>query len=238
MKVLENLNFLKAWNELLPELLSSALLTVVIVTCCAIAIAFVLGFLMAMGLLSNNFIVKKIMLAVQEIIRGTPIIVQLLYMYFVVPLLIEIVAYFLGFPDLQVNLPAVTAGTLALGINYGTYFAEIIRSAILAIDNGQTEAALALGFSPLAARFRIVIPQALRNSIPVFGNYVVMMVKDTSLLAYIAVPEFITKTKTYNAQTFLTIESYTILAMVYLMICIPLSGLVKILERSLNKHRR
>lgn len=238
MEVFESLNFAKAWNELLPDLLSSALITVVIVTICAITLAFILGFIMALGLLSRHVVIQKLMLLIQEIIRGTPIIVQLLYMYFVVPLLIELVAHLLGFEDLRVNLPAATAGTLALGINYGTYFAEIIRSAILAIDHGQTEAALALGFSPLQAKFRIVIPQALKNSIPVFGNYVVMMVKDTSLLAYIAVPEFITKTKTYNAQTFLTIESYTILAMVYLMICIPLSAFVKLLERMLNKHRR
>lgn len=238
MNVVANLNFGKAINELLPQLLSEALFMVLLVTVLGIILAFILGFLMAMGLLAKNKIVHRIVLVIQQIIRGTPIMVQMLYMYFVVPLLIEAIAYMMGIPDLKIDLPAVTAGILALGINYGTYFAEVIRSSILSIDVGQTEAALALGFSPLAARFRIIVPQALKNSIPVFGNYVVMMVKDTSLLAYIAVPELVTKTKIYNSQTFLTIESYTLLAAVYLLVCIPLSILVKILERRINKYRK
>ena len=238
MNVVANLNFGKAINELLPQLLSEALLMVLLVTVLGILLAFVLGFLMAMGLLAKNKIVHRVVLVIQQIIRGTPIMVQMLYMYFVVPLLIEAIAYMMGIPDFSVDLPALTKIIIALGINYGTYFAEVIRSSILSIDIGQTEAGLALGFSPLATRFRLIVPQALKNSIPVFGNYVVMMVKDTSLLAYIAVPELVTKTKIYNSQTFLTIESYTLLAAVYLLVCIPLSILVKILERRINKYRK
>jgi polar amino acid transport system permease protein len=136
------------------------------------------------------------------------------------------------------TMASTTAGIIGIGINYGTYISEVIRSAIISIDHGQTEAALALGFSPHQAMFRIVIPQAFRNSIPVFGNYLVMMVKDTSLMAYITAQEFLMTTKAYTAQTFLTIESYTILAAVYLIICVPLAILVKILERKLNKGRR
>ena len=86
--------------------------------------------------------------------------------------------------------------------------------------------------------FRIVLPQAFKNSVPVFGNYLVMLVKDTSLMAYITAKEFLMTTKAYTSQTFLTIESYTILAGVYLIICIPLALLVKVLERKCNKNRR
>jgi polar amino acid transport system permease protein len=133
-----------------------------------------------------------------------------------------------------VQIASLTAGILGLGINYGCYMSEVIRASILAVDSGQTEAALALGFGKYQALFRIVIPQALRNIIPSLGNYLVMMVKDTSLLAYVAVNELLLRTQTFASQTFLTIESYTFLAVAYLIISIPLSYLVKLAERRMK----
>ena len=160
-----------------------------------------------------------------------------MYVYYVVPLLIEVIFALFG-QEIDVTMTALTAGIIGMSINYGTYISEVIRSAILAIDQGQTEAALALGLSKRQAMFRIVIPQAFKNSVPVFGNYLVMMVKDTSLMAYITAQEFLMTTKAYTSQTFLTIESYTILAGVYLIICIPLSILVKYIEKICNRSRR
>lgn len=230
MKVLQNLNFQKAIVELLPKLLGSALGIVILVTIVGFILAILAGFILALLRLSKHKVVARITLIFQEIIRGTPLLVQLIYIYYVVPLLIEIIAYFTGNPDYKCTLSSVTAGIIGLAINYGTYISEVIRSAIISIDHGQTEAALALGLSPKQAMFRIIIPQAFKNSIPVFGNYLVMMVKDTSLLAYITAQEFLTTTKAYTAQTFLTIESYTLLAIVYLCICIPLAAGVKYAE--------
>ncbi len=238
MRVLENLNFPKAVSDLLPKLLGNALQTVIIVTIVGFICAIIFGFILALIRVSKHKILNSITVFFQEIIRGTPLLVQLVYIYYVVPLLIEIIAYYLGFKDFHFEISSLTAGILGLTINYGCYISEVIRSAIISIDVGQTEAALALGLSPNQAMFRIVIPQAFRNSIPVFGNYLVMMVKDTSLMAYITAQEFLMTTKAYTAQTFLTIESYTILACVYLVICIPLSFLVKVLERKLGKGRR
>jgi polar amino acid transport system permease protein len=162
----------------------------------------------------------------------------MVYIYYVIPVFIELIVGLTGNTNYKFTMGAVTAGIIGLTINYGTYISEVIRSAIISIDHGQKEAALALGFSPNQAMFRIVIPQAFRNSVPVFGNYLVMMVKDTSLMAYITAQEFLMTTKAYTAQTFLTIESYTILAGVYLVICVPLAFGVKLLERKLNKGRR
>ena len=96
---------------------------------------------------------------------------------------------------------------------------------------------MALGFSSWQAMYRIVIPQALKNSIPVLGNYLLTLIKDTSLMAYITAPEFLQTTKAYTSQTFLTIESYTILALVYLVICLASSFLIKFCERKLNRHK-
>ncbi|MDD3229938.1 MAG: amino acid ABC transporter permease [Oscillospiraceae bacterium] len=235
MNAFKNLNFPKAINELLPKLLGSALQIVVLTTIVGFIFAIIFGFVLALGKLSKNKVLSRIIAVFQELIRGTPLLVQMVYMYYVVPLIIEVIGKALGNSSFSFTMDATRAGILALGINYGTYISEVIRSAIISINRGQTEAALALGFSPMQSMFRIVIPQATKNSIPVFGNYLVMLVKDTSLMAYITVPEFLMTTQAYTAQTFLTIESYTILAVVYLIICIPMACLIKFLERKFNK---
>jgi polar amino acid transport system permease protein len=238
MDVLQNLNFPKAIHELLPKLLGDALKIVVLTTLIGFLFAIVFGFLLAMGRISKNKALNRIIIIFQEFIRGTPLLVQMVYVYYVVPLLIELVVTLCGVKDFRFTMASMTAGIIGLGINYGTYISEVIRSAILSIDHGQKEAALALGCSPTQAMFEIIIPQAVKNSIPVFGNYLVMMVKDTSLMAYITAQEFLMTTKAYTAQTFLTIESYTIVAGVYLIICIPLGFIVRMLEKRLNRGRR
>jgi len=238
MEVFKNLNFPKAIHDLLPKLLGSALQIVVLATVLGFIFAIIIGFLLALGRVSKSKILNRIIIIFQEFIRGTPLLVQMVYIYYVVPLFINMIASLMGYTNFTFNIKSTTAGIVGLAINYGTYISEVIRSAIISIDDGQMEAALALGFSPRQAMLRIVIPQAFRNSIPVFGNYLVMMVKDTSLMAYITAQEFLMTTKAYTAQTFLTIESYTIVAGVYLAICIPLGMLVRLMERKLNKGRR
>lgn len=236
MKVINNFDFLRAVSELLPKLLGEALRIVIIVTILGFILALIVGFILALARVSKSKILNGIVIVFQEIIRGTPLLVQLVYIYYVVPLLIEVIVYLITGNDQKVEISPVVAGIIGMGINYGTYISEVIRSAIISIDKGQIEAGLALGLSRRQAMFRIVIPQAIRNSIPVFGNYLVMLVKDTSLMAYITAQEFLMTTKAYTAQTFLTIESYTILALVYLCICIPLSLVMKLVERKLNKN--
>ncbi|MCK9170539.1 MAG: amino acid ABC transporter permease [Treponema sp.] len=238
MNVLQNLNWSKAFTELLPKLLGNALFIVVFATIVGFLIGIVFGFLLALARVSRNKVLVRIVVLFQELIRGTPLLVQLVYMYYVVPLLIELVMELLGFHGFKLNMTSLAAGTLGLGINYGTYISEVIRGAIISVDKGQMEAALALGFTPNQSLMRVVVPQALSSSIPVFGNYLVMLVKDTSLMAYITVPDFLLTTKAYCTQTFLTIESYTILALVYLVICIPLGILTKYIERKCNQSKR
>jgi len=238
MRVLENLDFAKAWRELMPKLMGQALQIVLFVSIVSFILAIILGFILALGRLSKNKVLSGIILVFQEIIRGTPLLVQLVYIYYAVPLFVEIIAYFLGNPNYIFNMSAITAGVIGMTINYGTYLSEVIRSAILSIDKGQTEAALALGFSARQAMFRIVIPQAFRNSIPVFGNYLLTLVKDTSLMAYITAPELLQTTKAYISQTFTTIESYTIVALVYLVICLVMSFVLKFVERKLVRSKR
>jgi len=226
-------NFARAFEKLGPSLLNG-IGTVVYVTILGFLFAFIFAMILAVGTLSKNKLLVWILGVFIEIIRGTPLLVQFFYIYYVVPLLLNAIAGLFGL-NTNIQLEAITCGVMGFAINYGCYMTEVIRSAIVSIDLGQREAGLALGFTEKQVLFRFIIPPALRNSIPVFGNYLVMMIKDTSLLSMITVQELLLRTKTFASQTFLTVEAYTILALVYLVISLPLSQLCKILERKLRK---
>jgi polar amino acid transport system permease protein len=233
MDILSNLDFSTAFKYLVPSL-GSGLWIVVQATAFGFFLAIVLGLLIALGRISKIKVLRGILVVFLEFIRGTPLLVQLVYMYYVVPLLVSAVIQ-VWIPGYQFKISSLVAGTIGLGVNYGCYISEVIRSSILSIDGGQTEASLALGLTNGQAMFKIVIPQALRNVIPVFGNYLVMMLKDTSLLAYVSVSELLLRTQSYASQSFLTIESYTILAGFYLILSLPLSQLVKLVEKKMLK---
>lgn len=233
MDILSNLDFSTAFKYLVPSL-RDGLLIVLQATVLGFLLAIVLGLFIAIGRISKIKVLQGILVVFLEFIRGTPLLVQLVYMYYVVPLLLSMIIQ-LWIPGYQVKISSLVAGTIGLGLNYGCYISEVIRSAIVSIDGGQKEAALALGLTNNQALFKIIVPQALRNSIPVFGNYLVMMLKDTSLLAYVAVSELLLRTQSYASQSFLTIESYTILAGFYLILSLPLAQLVKLIEKKMLK---
>ncbi|KRM96092.1 polar amino acid ABC transporter inner membrane subunit [Liquorilactobacillus aquaticus DSM 21051] len=224
------------WSEAIDGLGPSLLQGVVVVlqaTIISFILAALVGLLIAMCRLSKWKVIRGVFVVFVEIIRGTPLLVQLFYIYYVVPLLLN---HLLASGGTQPNIQftALSAGIAGMTINYGAYISEVFRSAILSIDTGQKESGLALGFTQLQVLRKIVIPQALRNSIPVLGNYLVMMIKDTSLLAVISVSELLLRTQTYASQTFQTIESYTILAVVYLILSLPLAHIMKMIEKKFH----
>ncbi|MFT8320416.1 MAG: amino acid ABC transporter permease [Bacillus sp. (in: firmicutes)] len=234
MNIVQNLDFLTAFREISPLLLEG-IGTVVGATVCGFTLALILGTVIALGRMLKIKWVNFILVIFLEIIRGTPLLVQLVYMYYVMPLLISLIGQ-IWIADYQFNLSPFLAGAIGLGINYGCYLSEVIRSAISSIDRGQTEVALALGYTHRQALWSIVIPQAARVALPTLGNYIIMMIKDTSLLAFITVSELLLRTQAYASQTFLTIESYTILAGAYLILSLPLAQFVRLLERRLMRH--
>lgn len=227
------LHFKRAFDTLGPSLLNGIGI-VVFITLVGFTCALIVALLVAIGRLSRRKMLVRILGFIIEIVRGTPLLVQFFYIYYVVPTLINALMALLGY-DTNFQMEASTCGIIGFAINYGCYMSEVIRSAILAIDSGQREAGLALGFSESQVLFHFIIPPALRNSVPVFGNYLVMLIKDTSLLAMISVQELLLRTKTFASQTFLTVEAYTILALVYLVLSIPLSQLSRIVERKLKR---
>lgn len=221
------LHFEDAFVNLMPALLN-AILIVLEITCLSFLLALVLAFLIALGRLSNKRVLRGFLVCVVEFFRGTPLLVQCFYIYFVFPVIFKMIG-------LNITVTAISSGIIGFGINYGCYMSEIVRSSILAVDRGQLEAGLALGFTHKQAVMRFVLPPAIRNSIPVFGNYLITMIKDTSILSSISVSEMLLVTKNYAGRTFQTIESYTILALVYFAISLPLSQLVRVIERKTKK---
>ena len=187
----------------------------------AMVLALVLGLLLALARLSNSRILRGIATVYVEIFRGTPLLVQLVYIYFVLPVV-------------GIQLDPIAAGILGLGLNYAAYLSEVYRTSILAIDSGQTEAALSLGYTPAKALWLIVIPQSFKVALGPIGNYFIAMVKDTALTSVIAVSEILKTANTLNAQTFQTVEIYTAAALLYLALSLPLSRLVIVLERKVR----
>jgi polar amino acid transport system permease protein len=184
----------------------------------AMTLALVLGLLVALARISNFKTLRAIAVLFVEIIRGTPLLVQLVYIFFVLP-------------SVGINIDPVPAGILGLGLNYAAYLSEVFRSAILSVEHGQTEAALSLGYTPTKTLWRIVIPQSFVVSLGPIGNYFIAMVKDTALTSVIAVTEILKTANILNSQTFQTTAIYTAAAILYLIISLPLSRIVVVLER-------
>lgn len=179
-------------SNMLVDLLSGFAVSVEIFVC-TLAIALPLGFVLALGRLSRNGLVAGFLRAYISVVRGTPLMLQILFVYF---------APYMLFGLSLSDDPRFLLTILAFSLNYAANFAKIYRDGILAIDRRQTEAAVALGFTKGQAFFRIVLPQVVRSVIPAVGNQAVALVKDTSLATTIAVTEMFTVARQLSsAQT-------------------------------------
>jgi len=216
------MDFLRQTIAVFPALIG-ALPVVIQLVIGAMALALVLGLLVALARISTVKPVNAVAVAYVEVIRGTPLLVQLVYIYFVLP-------------SIGIDINPVPAGIIGLGLNYGAYLSEVFRSAILSVERGQTEAALSLGYTPTAALWRVVIPQSFTVSLGPIGNYFIAMVKDTALASAIAVTEILKTANILNSQTFQTTPIYTAAAVLYLLISLPLSRGVILLERKVRSR--
>ena len=154
-----------------------------------------------------------------EIFRGTPVLVQVLFIFYGLPQVI-------GGP-----INALTAGIAAIALNSGAYISEIVRGGVQSIEKGQREAGLSLGLSRTQAFRYIIWPQALRRMIPALGNQGIVSIKDTSLFSVIGVGELVRQGQIYIATTFTALEVYFMVALMYLAITLSLSFALRLLER-------
>ena len=197
------------------------------VTLIAMVTGVVLGLVLALMKMSRIKVLTALASLYIEIIRGTPLIVQALIMAYGLPQLLQSSGISFRWPYLII--PAV----IVCGLNSATYVAEVIRSGIQAVDKGQMEAARSIGMTRAQAMKLIVIPQALKIVLPSFGNEFVSLIKETSVLSYVGVVEILRKGALWNAATFNTFEAYIGVALVYMLLTIPSSKLVKHLEKKM-----
>ena len=197
------------------------------VTLIAMVTGVVLGLVLALMKMSRIKVLTALASLYIEIIRGTPLLVQALIMAYGLPQLLQSSGISFRWPYLII--PAV----IVCGLNSAAYVAEVIRSGIQAVDKGQMEAARSIGMTKGQAMKLIVIPQALKIVLPAFGNEFVSLIKETSVLSYVGVVEILRKGALWNAATFNTFEAYIGVALVYMLLTIPTSKLVKRLEKTM-----
>ena len=197
------------------------------VTLIAMVTGVILGLILALLKMSRLKVLSVLASLYIEIIRGTPLIVQALILAYGLPQLLQSNGISFKWPYLVI--PAI----IVCGLNSAAYVAEVIRSGIQAVDKGQMEAARSLGMTKRKAMRLIVIPQALKIVLPSFGNEFVSLIKETSVLSYVGVVEILRKGALWNAATFNTFEAYIGVALVYMLLTIPSSKLIKRFEKKM-----
>jgi polar amino acid transport system permease protein len=195
------------------------------VTVISYLIALVVGLIFGLMRVSNNPILYAGSTLYVEVMRGIPLLVTILYMgYVITPKLRDAT-------NGRVDLQGVPAAVLAIAICYGAYLAEVYRGGIESIERGQMEAARSLGMTYMQAMRHVILPQAIRRILPPLGNDFISMLKDSSLIAVIALPDLLQMGRLYVSRTFRAFEGYNTVALLYLVMTLFLSLIVRIVER-------
>lgn len=203
--------------EVLPELLAALVVTIEI-TALGSVLALVLGLVIAVVRRARIPVVDQVVWAFVEFFRSTPLLVQVFFLFFVLP-------------RFGVVLGAFVVGVIGLGVHYATYTSEVYRAGIDAVPRGQWEAAAALSLPRSRVWTGVILPQAVPRVLPALGNLVISMFKEVPLLLGIGVVEVVNKAKEISSETFRPIEPYTIAGLLFLLLSYPASLLVRRLER-------
>ena len=209
---------------LIPMLLSGLKFTIQIALL-GIIFGFFIGSITGFVLQWKSKILKFIAGVYIWIIRGTPLVVQALYMYYVIPKLFN------------ADMSSYTAGVIVVSLNSGAFIAEIVRGALQGIDPGQKEAGLSLGLTSRQTLFHIIVPPAFRSMLPALCNHFIIIVKDTALLSIITVNEMTHQAQNYTALSFQPIPTYTTLAIFYLALISILILLQKYVEKKMGAKK-
>ncbi|OGB20478.1 MAG: ectoine/hydroxyectoine ABC transporter permease subunit EhuC [Burkholderiales bacterium RIFCSPLOWO2_02_FULL_57_36] len=210
-------------TELLPLLLQGALVTIQI-TALAASLAVALAFLAALAKVSAWSTLRWAANLYIEIFRGTSLLVQLFWLYFVLPL-----------PPFNMTLTPYTVAVIGLGLNIGAYGAEVMRGAFAAVPRGQIEAAIALNMPPLHRFFRIVLPQALVNAIPPGTNLLIELLKGTSLVSLITLADLTFRANQLVQATFRSGEIFFATLVLYFILAQSINLSMRLLERRLRR---
>lgn len=217
-------------NKYYPYFIDGAKYTLILALF-TVLIGTVLGLFLSLMRLSNKGILKFIATAYIELIRGTPILVQLYIIYYGLPVIgIRIPSV----PMFGSDFPDFIAGMLALAINSSAYVAEIIRAGIQAVDKGQMEAARSLGMTHVMTMKSIIIPQAFKNILPALGNEFIVVVKESSIVSIIGIHELMFNADTVKGVIFQPFEPLIVAALIYFVMTFSLSKLLGVAERRMS----
>ncbi|MFK7694271.1 amino acid ABC transporter permease [Paenibacillus sp. HJGM_3] len=209
----------------LPYLMKGLELTLLIAVF-GLIIGFAIGLLAGLARLSRKRLLRVVSTVYVEAIRGTPLLVQAVWLFFG---LNQLLVQTTGF-----RISSVQAGIIVIAVNAGAYIAEIVRGSIQSIDRGQDEAGRSLGLSKTQSFVHIVFPQAFKRMIPPLGNQFIISLKDTSLLSIIAVGELMRNGQEIVSTEFNAFEIYTIIAVMYLLLTLAISFILRSIERRIG----
>ena len=207
--------------DVFPRIFEAFLRYTLVVTVLASALAAALGLVFAVIRRAHVPIVGPLTSAFIEFVRGTPVPIQLFFLFYVLP-------------DLGLTLSGMVVGVLCLGVHYACYYAEVYRAGIDGVPKGQWEACTALSMPRRYVWQRVVLPQAIRNVLPSLGNYVISMFKETPFLFLIAVPEMVQEAVQIGGRDFRYIEPVTIAGLIFLAASYPSAVAMRKLERRLG----
>lgn len=206
----------------LPSLLKATFMTIFLAGI-SIVIALIIGFFTAIVRIVKVKILNGIANIYVSIIRGTPLLVQIFVIYY-------------GLPQIGIALDPISSGILALSLNAGAYLSESFRASILAVDNGQMEASMAMGMTYSQALRRVILPQSLRIAIPTLSNSFIVLIKDTSLVSVITVTELLQMSSLIIAKTFEPLTIYLVAAAIYWVLISFFTNLLDKLEIKTSRY--
>lgn len=224
------LDFLKL---IFPLLLRAALMTLLL-SVIAVFDGVVIGTFGGIGRIAKNPFFRGATGFYVDFVRGTPLLVQIMMVYYALPPVLGSVLALFGGDGNPVHIPPFPAAILALSVNSGAYVTEIVRAGIQSIDRGQMEAARSLGLSHGQAMRYIILPQALKRVIPPLGNEFIAMLKDSSLVSVIAMEELVRRGQIISTTYYRPTETWLAVAVVFLVMTLPFTRLVALLERKLK----
>jgi polar amino acid transport system permease protein len=209
-----------AW-AIMPALLQGAVITIE-ATVLSFAVATILGLVFAIGRRSRIDAIRYSIIGFTEFVRSTPLLVQLYFLYFVLPLV-------------GITFAPLLTGVIGLGVHYSCYTAEAYRAGLESVPKGQWEAAVALNYTRFEMFRRLILPQAIPPILPALGNYLIAMFKDTPLLAAITVMELMQTANLIASEKFLYVEPMTMVGLIFLFISLVASRALRYLERRMAK---
>jgi polar amino acid transport system permease protein len=207
--------------DILPDLLYAFFRYTLVATLLGTALAAVLGLAFAVVRRVRVPVLAPLVTAFIEFVRSTPLLVQLFFLFFVLP-------------EFGITLPALTTGVLGLGVHYACYLAEVYRAGIEGVPREQWEACVALSLRPRLQWQHVVLPQAVRNVLPALGNYAISMFKETPFLALITVPELVQQAQATGSITFRYVEPITLAGLIFLAASYPTAAALRRLEGRLG----